>query len=86
MATISAFWLACFPARKTMAQLYSLPANSRQIYFCYVKRLIELIDKFSSISWQIIRGDPKTMAWIDLEGQRSALMDWLMPSQTGTLQ
>lgn len=83
---LSALWLACFPARETMAQLYMLPADSRQIYFYYLKRLFDLSNKFSSVAWDLIKGDPKTVAWIDWEGQRSALMDWLVPSQTSSLR
>ena len=82
---ISAFLLTFFPSLETMAQLYSLQSDSTRIYFYYLVRLLDLSRKFYSLAWGLLIGDQETMAWIDREGKRSALMDWVIPeNQTGT--
>ena len=76
---ISAFLLTLFPPLETMAELYSLQSDSTRIYFYYPVRLLDVFRSFTSIGWQLLRGDQKIIAWIDSEGKRSALKDWLTP-------
>ncbi len=66
-----------FPSRQTMARLYQIPPDSKKIYLRYPRRWQTLARRHAPRVWQLAQRDEKTRAWMEREGKRTALMDWI---------
>jgi hypothetical protein len=78
-ARLSAFIDAVLPPMDLMAQLYQLKPGSIRGYFYYLVRWKDLLLKHGSKAWQLLSRNPETIALIDSEGKRAALIDWMTP-------
>lgn len=74
---IAALLATGFPSRQTMARLYQLSPDSKQIYLQYLRRWQALARRHAPRVWQLAQRDEKTRAWVEREGKRTALMNWI---------
>ncbi len=70
-----------FPPRQRLAQMYSVPPESRRIYLYYPVRLIGLLLRLPYTLWRLRRRDVEEVAWMEREAGRIALMKWLIPAR-----
>jgi hypothetical protein len=72
----------CFPDRRLIADLYALPADSKRVYLYYLVRLKDLLQRHTATGLQYVQRDLETRAWLDWEGKRAALLQWMRPARS----
>ena len=75
-AKAASFWRTLFPPRERMARAYSLPPDSRRVYWYYVLRLWDATRRYGRIAWELLH-HRQAAAWSGQEAGAIALIKWL---------
>jgi hypothetical protein len=71
---------AMFPSRKALGRLYPTSRSALRLYPYYLRRWRELVERYGTIAWRVIRREEKARALIRRERERDVLMEWLKPA------
>ena len=71
---------AMFPSRKALGRLYPTSRSALRLYPYYLRRWRELVERYGTIAWRVIRREEKARALIRREHERDVLMEWLKPA------
>ena len=76
LSKVSVLMKKFFPARQELISLYSLPENSRIVYFYYPRRFVGLLLRHLRTMMLWLSRDFETLTLIEMERQRVALTNW----------
>jgi hypothetical protein len=71
---------AMFPSRKALGRMYPTSRSALRLYPYYLRRWRELVERYGTMAWRVIRREEKTRALIRREHERDVLMEWLKPA------
>jgi hypothetical protein len=71
---------AMFPSRKALGRLYPTSRSALRLYPYYLRRWRELVERYGTIAWRVMRREEKARALIRREHERDVLMEWLKPA------
>ena len=69
-----------FPSRKALGRMYPTSRSALRLYPYYLRRWRELVERYGTMAWRVIRREEKTRALIRREHERDVLMEWLKPA------